>query len=262
MKIAVVGKGGVGKTFVAGTLARLSKELGEAVIAIDADPATSLYLELGMDPKAVSAVTPISENQTLIQEKTGVTAYDSASPVFNLNPPVDDVVEKYAIESPEGIKLLIMGTVRNAGKGCMCPANALLRALLRHVFAKLPATVIIDVEAGLEPFGRGTIQYVDGILNIMEPSMQSIETSVKIHRLATELGIRKHLFIANKVAGKDEQEFVERSLAEHEQKLELIIPYDESIRLRAIRKGSDLSHLWKDSPAVNAIAQLASRLHA
>lgn len=260
MKVAMVGKGGVGKTFVAGTLARLLKELGENVIAIDADPTTNLYLELGIGQEAISAVTPISENQTLIQEKTGVTPYDAASPVFNLNPIVDDIVEKYSIESPEGVKLLVMGTVRNAGKGCMCPANALLRALLRHVFARLPATVIIDMEAGLEPFGRGTIQYVDAILNIMEPSMQSVETSMKIHRLATELGIRKHLFIANKVANENEQKFVEKSLADHGQKLELIVPYDESIRLRAIGKRED-SHLWKNSPAVEAISRLGSRLH-
>lgn len=259
MKVAVVGKGGVGKTFVSGTLAKSFRESGQMVVAIDADPAMNLYFELGIDQKTVKAVTPLSENKQLIQDRTG-TNLDDAYPVFNLNPFVDDIVEKYAIESPDGVKLLIAGTVRSSGEGCMCPANALLRALLRHAFVRLPATVIMDMEAGLEHFGRGTIQYVDAVVNVLEPSIQSLETSVQIERLARELGIKKHLFVANKVSNENEKRFIVKALASHQQRLELTIPYDENVRMRGIIQ--EKFSLRKDSPAVIAINELQNRLYA
>ncbi|MBS7623565.1 AAA family ATPase [Candidatus Bathyarchaeota archaeon] len=260
MKVAVVGKGGVGKTFVAGTLAKASRKYGETVIAIDADPSMNLFLEFGIDPEEMRGVTPISENQDLIREKTGVAVYEGTSTIYNLNPTVDDIVEEYSIESPQGIRLLVMGTVRSAGQGCMCPANALLRALLRHILLRTPATVIVDVEAGLEPFGRGTIEYVDVILNIVEPSTQSIETSVKIYRLASEVGIGRHLLIANKVGSEDERMLIEEALAEHGLKLNSVIPYDEDVRARAMRYG--ISRQDMSSPAVEEISRLARRLRS
>jgi len=259
LKVAVVGKGGVGKTFVAGTLAKLLRKAGQNVIAIDADPAVTLHFELNIDEETLKAVTPLSENRALIQERTGTNIDDSYS-VFNLNPVVDDIIEKYAIESPDGVKLLIAGTVKSSGEGCMCPANALLRALLRHVFVRLPAAVIVDMEAGLEHFGRGTIQHVDAILNILEPSMQSIEVSLKIQRLARELGIKRHLFIANKVSGESEKDFVEKTLAGNGQRLELVIPYDENVRLRWITK--ERSSLPGCSPAAIAVEELRKRLYS
>ncbi|MEM3004146.1 MAG: AAA family ATPase [Candidatus Bathyarchaeia archaeon] len=259
MRVAVVGKGGVGKTFVAGTLAKASRKFGETVIAIDADPTMNLFLEFGIDPERMLGVTPISENQDLIEEKTGVPVYDGDSTMYNLNPTVDGIVEKYSIESPQGIRLLVMGTVRNAGQGCMCPANALLRALLRHILLRMPATVIVDMEAGLEPLGRGTIEYVDVILNVVEPSTQSIETSFKIYRLAAELGIGRHLLIANKVGSEEERIFVEEALAAHGLRLALVIPYDEEVRLRARRHGT--SRMCVNSPAVEEISRLARKLH-
>jgi len=260
LKVAVVGKGGVGKTFVAGTLARLSKMAGETVIAIDADPSTNLHFELGIDEDVVSSITPLCENRLLVRERTGAD-YDSPYPVFNLSPAVADIVERYAIDSPDGVKLLIMGTVKNPGEGCMCPANALLRALLRHVFVKLDATVVIDMEAGLEHLGRGTIEYVDSVLNILEPSTRSIETSMKIWHLASRLGIRKHLFIANKVAREDEGKFIEKSLAIDGHHLDLTIPYDENIKLLGMRHRAVVDSS-KDSPALAAIEELRKKLYS
>jgi CO dehydrogenase maturation factor len=142
----------------------------------------------------------------------------------------------------------------------MCPANALLRALLRHILLKMPATVIVDMEAGLEPFGRGTIEYVDVILNIVEPSTQSIETSFKIYRLAAELGISRHLLVANKVGSEDERMFVEDALATRGLKLHSVIPYDEDVKVRARRYGVSLHDV--NSPAVEEISRLAWKLRS
>ncbi|MGQ9542661.1 MAG: ATP-binding protein [Candidatus Bathyarchaeia archaeon] len=243
MKVAVVGKGGVGKTFIAGTLSRLIRKGGETVIAIDADPSMNLYLELGVDPERFRKATPLCENRTLIEERTGVGNISETYPIFNLNPYVSDIIDKYAVESPEGVKLLILGTVTGAGKGCMCPANALLRALLRHVFKKVPATVIVDMEAGLEHLGRGTIEYVDAVLNILEPSIQSIETSLRIWGLTRELGVKRHLFIANKVSNHAQEEFILNMLGSQGHRLDLTIPYDERVRLSGLRLGGKVGSL-------------------
>lgn len=257
MKVAVVGKGGVGKTFIAGALSRLIRKSGDAVIAIDADPSMNLYLELGVEPETFKKITPLFEDKVLIKERTGIGGLDENYPVFNLNPYVADIVDRYAVESPEGVKLLILGTVTGAGKGCMCPANALLRALLRHVFRRVDAAVIVDMEAGLEHLGRGTIEYVDVVLNILEPSIQSIETSLRIRSLAEELGVKRHLFIANKVSNHEQEKFISDELRRHGFPLDLMIPYDERVRLSGLR----LSGLTAALPPIELLEELKKRLY-
>jgi len=262
LKIAVVGKGGVGKTFIAGTLAKQFKKLDpdRMVIAIDADPSTNLYLELGIPRETANAVTPLCEDANLVKELTNVGGDNSGSSVFNLNPAVDGVVEKYAVDSPDGVRLLIMGTVRSAGQGCMCPANALLRALLRYVFSKMSATVILDMEAGLEHLGRGTIRCVDTIINVIEPSLQSIETSLKIWRLVVELGVSKHMFVANKVKDKAEEEFIERTLAGEGHHLDFVIPYDEYVRQMTMGERDSHGSSLVGSSAIAVIMKLERKL--
>ncbi|MBS7626778.1 AAA family ATPase [Candidatus Bathyarchaeota archaeon] len=257
MKVAVVGKGGVGKTFIAGALSRLIREGGYEVIAIDADPSMNLYLELGVKPEVFKKVIPLCENKALIKERTKVGGLDENYPVFNLNPYVADIVEGYAVETPEGIKLLILGTVTGAAKGCMCPANALLRALLRHVFRRVEATVIVDMEAGLEHLGRGTIEYVDVVLNILEPSIQSVETSLRIRSLVEELGVKKHLFIANKISNQEQEKFISDELSRHGFSLDLKIPYDERVRLSGLRPAG----LTASLPPIELVAELKRRLY-
>ncbi|MBS7627662.1 AAA family ATPase, partial [Candidatus Bathyarchaeota archaeon] len=131
MKVAVAGKGGVGKTFVSGTLARLFSRDGVRVTAIDADPAMNLGRALGIPSESMRNLIPIAERKDLIKERTGVEPGETWGAVFKLTPYVGDLAEKYGIEGPDGVRLLVMGTVRTAGGGCMCPANALLTALLR-----------------------------------------------------------------------------------------------------------------------------------
>ena len=262
LKVALVGKGGVGKTFVSGTLAKLIKKSNpeETVIAIDADPSMNLYIELGVDQEIVKKITPLCEDAPLVKDIVGIGGGTAENLIINLNPNVEGLIERYAIESPDGVKLLIMGTVRSAGQGCMCPANTLLRALLRHAFVRVRGSVVIDMEAGFEHLGRGTIQYVDGVLNIIEPSMQSIETSLKICRLALELGIRNHVFVANKVVDKAEEEFIKSALSDHQQHLDFTLPYDDCIRQLSMRSRVNHDELWKSSKAVRAIEELRSQL--
>ena len=192
MRIAIAGKGGVGKTTIAGTLARiLAKE--REVIAIDADPAMNLRFSLGINENP----RPISELKDLIAERTGANTELGSLGVFKLNPKVDDVLANYGVRS-EGITLLVMGTVRKGGGGCTCPEHAFLRALLRHIF-KRSEHVVMDCEAGIEHLGRGTARGVDIMLAVVEPSMNAVETAIRIKSLSSDIGISKFAVVFNKV---------------------------------------------------------------
>ena len=160
IKIAISGKGGVGKTTLSGTLARLFARKGYDVLAIDADPSMNLASALGIKnpPK------PLTEFKELIDERAGGPAG-----VFKLNPKVDDIAGKFGVTGPDNVKLLVMGTIERGGSGCMCPASSFLKALMRHVILKLNSVVILDMEAGLEHLGRGTTKGIDYMLIVVEP---------------------------------------------------------------------------------------------
>ncbi len=223
MKIAISGKGGVGKTLLSSMLSRVFAESGYSVIAIDADPDANLAATLGFpNPEKI---TPISEMSDLIEERTGVKPGQTA-PYFRLNPKVDDIPEKYALKQ-DGIKLMRMGRIKKGGTGCYCPENALLKALLTHLLVARNEVVILDMEAGIEHLGRGTASMVDKLIVVVEPGRRSIETALNIKELAAEIGLRNIAVVGNKVRTQSDREFLISSLPGFE--FLGFIPYDQAI---------------------------------
>ena len=204
MKIAVSGKGGVGKTSVAAGLVLLFAKQGKKVIAIDADPDANLAATLGFPSSERPA--PISELKKLILERTG-----EVGAFFKLNPKVDDIPDKFSAKRGNVI-LMEMGTVKRGGSGCVCPESAFLKALLSHIFLNRDEVVIVDMEAGIEHLGRGTSQSVDKFIIVAEPNSTSIDTAMRIKELAGNLGIKEISVIGNKIRSKEDKDFIKKNL--------------------------------------------------
>jgi len=209
MKLAIVGKGGVGKTTVAAALARRLASLGRPVVAVDADPDGNLAAALGVAGENVPQ--PVAHMRDLILERTGAKD-EGAGLMFRLNPQVDDLPERFSV-SAAGVRLLVLGTVESGGKGCMCPEGAVLKALLQHLLLRTPDDVILDMEAGLEHMGRASARGVDAMISVVEPGMRSVQTATRIQKLASDIGIQKHFVVANKIRDQREQETLERALS-------------------------------------------------
>lgn len=210
-KIAVAGKGGVGKTTFSSLLACALAERGHTVYAIDADPNPTLGQALGFPPDLLANLVPISQMQELIEERTGARPGEPGI-YFRLNPRVDDIPARFSV-SFRGINLLYMGAVRGAGAGCVCPENTLIRALVTHLLLRERETVIMDMVAGLEHLGRGTASAVDIMYVVTEPSLRSVDVARDIARLASDLGIPRILAVANKVRGERDLVFIQEHLA-------------------------------------------------
>jgi len=255
MKIAVAGKGGVGKTVVAGVLASFFAEKGFKVLAIDADPSPNLALTLGIPLDQASKIVPISENAGLIEQKTST----GIGGVYRLIFTVEDIIEKFSVKSPNDVNLLVMGTVRSAGGGCTCPANAVIRALLQHLLVERGEVIVMDMEAGVEHMGRGTAKHVDILLIVTDPSLKSMETARKIHSLAVEAGVEKVFIVGNKVSVSGEAELIERFAADNKLLLLGIIPYDEQI-LRADVQGKTPLEYARESNGVATIRKMGEKL--
>jgi CO dehydrogenase maturation factor len=223
MKIAISGKGGVGKTLLAALLAKTFTERGFSVLAIDADPDANLAATLGF-PNPESIV-PIIDMKDLVEERTGAGG-GKATPYFKLNPKVDDIPEKYAVKH-NGIMLMRMGRVKEGGSGCYCPENTLLRAFVAHLLLARNEVIILDTAAGIEHLGRGTARAVDKLIIVVEPGRRSIETATEITKLAHDIGIVNIAAVGNKVRDASDKAYLTSQLPEFE--FLGFMPYDRAI---------------------------------
>lgn len=223
-KLAVTGKGGVGKTTITALLANALQKAGRNVLLIDADPNSNLLSCMGYAHP--ETVPPLIELKELIEERTGVKPGTTGG-FYKLNPEVDDIPDKYAVDI-NGIKVLVAGGIKKGGSGCYCPENAFVRAMVAHLLLDKDATLILDMEAGIEHLSRGTVEDVDRLLVVVEPSQRSVETALRIKTLAADLGLKQISAVANKIQSAADMTFLKQAL----DGMEFIgsVPFDEKLR--------------------------------
>ncbi|MFX0107211.1 MAG: P-loop NTPase [Candidatus Hodarchaeota archaeon] len=261
MKIAVAGKGGVGKTTVAGTLARLLAQDGLNILAVDADPSYTLWSAIGISQEEAERIVPLTDNEELLQERMEIEGAGSFKSFFKLNPKVDDLAGKFAISGPDNVRLLVAGTVEAGGSGCMCPSATLLKALMRHFVLGSDDAFVMDMDAGVENLGRGTTTGIDALIVVAEPGRRSLNILAKIKDLATDINVGKILAVGNKVAGSEDENMIEDRVAAEGIPLLGMIPLDDSIK-EADRKGLAPIDLDPHSPAIEAIRSIKDKLVA
>ncbi len=223
MKIAISGKGGVGKTTLAALLIKYFRDQGKKVLAVDADPDANLALALGVsDPENI---VPLSQMKEMIAERTD-SQPGTMGGFFKLNPKVDDIPEKFAREI-DGIKLIVMGGVKKGGSGCICPESVLLRTLVTHLVLLRDEVVVMDMEAGIEHLGRATAQGVDCLIIVVEPGRRSLETAMHVKELAADLKLKRVAIVGSKIRGHADEEFLKKNLPDFP--ILGFIPFDDKI---------------------------------
>ncbi len=226
MKIAISGKGGVGKSTLAAALSLLLARQGQKVLAVDADPDANLASALGIPQDNQKTIVPISHQAALIEERTGAKVKQYGQ-IFKLNPEVSDIAESYATMH-KGVALLVLGAVEQGGGGCACPENVLIRSLITDLILNKNETLIMDMEAGVEHLGRATARGVDTMLIVIEPGQRSIDSAQRVIRMAGEIGLQNIQFVANKITGTEDENFIKQALTG--ERLIGSISYSEKIR--------------------------------
>jgi CO dehydrogenase maturation factor len=209
MKLAVSGKGGVGKTTLTALLAYTFANQGYNVLAIDADPSPCLGDALGFPQEMIRGLTPIAEMHELIHERTGAEP-GTFGGIFKMNPRVDDIPDRFSA-SYRGIKLLELGAVKMGGSGCICAESVLLKQLVSIILLQRNEVVLMDMYAGVEHLGRATSDMVDALLIVAEPTARSLGTAAQIKQLAVDIKIPKQYLIGSKVATEADREFITKN---------------------------------------------------
>jgi CO dehydrogenase maturation factor len=207
MKIAITGKGGVGKTTLAALLAQSYADMGRQVLAVDADPSPCLAGALGFPAELRTQLSPIAEMDDLIEERTGAKP-GMVGGFFTINPRVDDIPERFSVLH-RGVRLLEMGAVDIGGSGCICPESAMLKTLFTHLLFRKDDVLLLDMYAGVEHLGRATVDFVDAMLVVVEPTRRSLGTAAQIRSLAADIGLTRLWLVGNKVRNEDERAFLE-----------------------------------------------------
>ncbi|CAB5138343.1 CO dehydrogenase accessory protein CooC (nickel insertion) [Olavius algarvensis associated proteobacterium Delta 3] len=251
MKLAISGKGGVGKTTFSSLLIRNLSDSGKHVLAIDADPDANLAAALGIP--GADKITPIAEMKELIFERTEAQP-GSIGGYFKLNPKVDDLPDALSAKM-DSIKLMRLGGVKKGGAGCICPESTLLKSLVMHIVLARDEVVVMDMEAGIEHLGRATAKAVDKLIVVVEPGRRSIDTAEHIRKLASEIHLNAVAVVGNKIRSPKDEEFLKR----HIRGLDFLgfLPYDDAL-IEADLDG--VSPYDVDSAARTEVAQMIAKL--
>ncbi|MEO5673205.1 MAG: AAA family ATPase [Chitinophagales bacterium] len=252
MKIAVCGKGGVGKTTISGMLCRLIGRSGVPVLAIDGDPNPNLALILGID---LQAAAPPALSTDLLE----VTEKEDGKRYATLGVPLRQVMDTYGLKAPDNVTLLAVGQPEHASTGCMCGLHTTVREIVHSALEESNGITILDLEASLEQMKRGTSKYVDILLCVVEPYFRSLEAAARFYRLGKELGIKKIVAVANKVKSAEDENAIREFCARIDLPVEAIIPYDEQLAATDA-KGISVLNTNQFSPAVNALNELVKRI--
>jgi CO dehydrogenase maturation factor len=207
MKLAISGKGGVGKTTLAALLAQVYADAGRQVLVADADPSPCLAGALGFPAELRAQLRPIAEMDALIEERTGAKP-GTIGGFFTLNPRVDDIPERFSVVY-KGVRLLEMGSVDTGGSGCICPESAMLKTLFTHLLFRKDDVLILDMYAGVEHLGRATVDFVDAMLIVAEPTRRSLGTASQIKQLASDIGLTRCWLVGNKIRNDEEAAFLQ-----------------------------------------------------
>jgi len=224
LKIAVSGKGGVGKSTISASIALILAEQGQRVLALDADPDANLAAALGIPSK--TPVRPISEEIALIEERTGAKVKEYGK-MFKLNPDVSDVADMLAVKH-NGVELLVLGAISRGGGGCACPESSFIKALVNDLVLLKNETLIMDMEAGVEHLGRATVMGVDVMLIVVEPGQRSVDCANNVMRLSHEIGLKKFIIVGNKVTSDEDRAYIASAFKDKE--ISAFMPYSNNIR--------------------------------
>lgn len=258
LKIAISGKGGVGKTTIASTIGRLYGRAGKHVVLVDCDPSPNLALSLGISEEQRKNIIPLSQMSELIAERTGIAPGSGQGKMYTLNPKVDDLLTKFGVQGKNNVTLMVLGTIRSGGSGCFCPESALLRRMLSHLVRK-DDVLIMDMEAGVEHLGRGTTKNIDLLLVVVEPTLRSLETAGRIKKLAEDIGIEKIVAILNKSRSGEDEELIGHRLGEMGIEMLGAVPFSDKITDGEL-KGISVLDMGDNQDFIDAVKSIIDRL--